>query len=123
MTKHATVRKDVEQLFVVLGENARDIGEYLMSQGIRGKPRDSRECVIARYLSLVTTSDSRVTSITVLRDAVKVRLSGTAWRSVTIPLPVALRDFVLLFDASYLPDLEEQSDPELMPEAEVPNVA
>jgi hypothetical protein len=92
MTKHANVRHVVEQLFGLLGDNARDVGEYLKSQEIRGTPRDSRDsrdCVIARYLMLVTTSDPRVRSVFVLGDSVRIRLMRPSLRPITIPLPVA----------------------------------
>jgi hypothetical protein len=124
MTKHANVRHDVEQLIGLLGDNARDVSEYLKSQGIRGTPRDSRDCVIARYLMLVTTSDPRVRSIFVLQDAVRILLTRPAARPVTISLPIALQDFILLFDASHLPDLEDHSDDfEPVSEGEVPQLA
>lgn len=110
MNERKRVRRDVEQFLHHLGEDARGVTEHLRLQGVRGRPRDSRNCAIARYLSLVTSSDPRVRSISVRRDDVRVRLSRPVWLPIRIPLPPALRDFILLFDASILPDLVDQRD-------------
>ncbi len=110
MNERKEVRQDVEQFLRQLGEDARGVTERLRLQGVRGKPRDSRECAIARCLSLVTSSDPRVRSISVRRDDVRVLLSRPVWLPIRIPLSPALRDFILLFDASILPDLVDQRD-------------
>ena len=77
-----------------------------------------RERAIARYLWLVPPSGAPVKLISVHRDDVSVRLSRPVWLPITIPLSRALRDFILLFDASIPPDLEDQRDCERESEAE-----
>jgi hypothetical protein len=110
MNQRKRVRRDVEQFLRQLGEDARGVTEHLRLLGVRGRPRDFRECAIARYHSLVTSTDARVRSVLVRRDDARVRLSRPVWLPITNPLTRALRDFILVFEASILPDIEDQRD-------------
>jgi hypothetical protein len=118
MNDRKRVRQDFELFLRQLGQDAQGVTEHLRLQGVRGKPRDSRDCAIARYLSLVTSGDARVRSVSVRRGDVRVLLSRPVWLPIRIPLSPALRDFILLFDASLLPDLVDQRDCDSESEAE-----
>ena len=105
MSERATVRRQTEQLLGNLGESPGQVADTLAGSGVRGLPANSRECAVAVYLGAVVGADSRVRGIKVCKSEVLVERSGWWRRSVVVPLPTSVRQFIAAFDARTYPEL------------------
>lgn len=105
MSSPRAIRRDVKQLLKALGQDVTEITGSLDTQGVRGVPENSEQCVLAAYLNAVVGADPLVQSVRVLRETVHVRLTSRLCLPIVISLPVELRCFVRAFDAQLIPAL------------------
>jgi hypothetical protein len=110
MGTRQSLRKSVEAVLRHLGHDSRQVAKSLEIVGVRGSPRDSARCPLAQYLSVLIGSHASVRSVDVETSYVIVRKVEGFWRSVTIPLPDELREFVFRFDAGDFPQLIEDTN-------------
>jgi hypothetical protein len=104
-SERATVRRQTEALLSELGDSPAKVATALASAGVRGVPANSRECAVAVYLGAVVSADSRVRGVKVCKSEVLVERTGWWRRSVVVPLPSAVRQFIAAFDARTFPEL------------------
>ncbi len=104
-SERATVRRQTAELLGTLGDTPSRVAATLAAAGVRGTPANSRECAIAVYLDAVVRADSRVRGVKVCKSEVLVERTGWWRRSVVVPLPTAVRQFIAAFDARTFPEL------------------
>lgn len=104
-SERATVRQQAEQLLGALGDNPGRVAGSLAGAGVRGLPANSRECAVAVYLGAVVGADDRVRGVKVCKSEVLVERAGWWHRSVVVPLPAPVRQFITAFDARTYPEL------------------
>lgn len=104
-SERATVRRQAEALLGALGDSPGRVAGSLNDAGVRGLPANSRECAVAVYLGAVVAADSRVRGVKVCKSEVLVERVGWWRRSVVVPLPSAVRQFIAAFDARAYPSL------------------
>jgi hypothetical protein len=108
------VRRDALRLLSQLGHDAGEVATSLELLGVRGRPKDSLECAMARYLSAVVVSDPCVRSLSVLLNTIQIQRSSGLRRTISISLPEAVRQFVAAFDARCYPNLIDNEDESLV---------
>lgn len=104
-SERATVRRQTEELLAALGDTPTRVAATLASAGVKGTPANSRECAVAVYLDAVVAADSRVRGVKVCKSEVLVERTGWWRRSVVVPLPTPVRQFIAAFDARTFPEL------------------
>lgn len=104
-SERATVRRQTEQLLGNLGGSPGQVAATLMGSGVQGLPANSRECAVAVYLGAVVGADTRVRGVKVCKSEVLVERAGWWRRSVVVPLPTSVRQFIAAFDARTYPEL------------------
>lgn len=105
------LRTDVGQLLCGLGEDAADVARRLEAAGVRGTPRDVRDCAIAVYLSAVLCADPDVRGLDVMADGIVISPTRRWAPSISVGLTPPVRMFVAGFDRNDYPGLiREQSD-------------
>jgi hypothetical protein len=75
-------------------------------QGVTGVPRNTRGCVVARYLNASLGGHAWVRSVTVGADRVLLRPTRRWERGVSLALPEPVRSFIAAFDRGEFPNLE-----------------
>lgn len=103
--RRAIVRGHTSELLASLGETVDGVVTSLRSAGVRGTPTNAEQCAIAVYLRAVMTSDTRVRSVSVGNTSVMVAPDQRWRRSVAVPLPSPVRQFIEAFDERRYPDL------------------
>jgi hypothetical protein len=104
-SERATVRRQTEQLLGNLGGSPGQVAATLAGSAVRGVPANSRECAVAVYLGAVVGADTRVRGVKVCKSEVLVERTGWWRRSVVVPLPTSVRQFIAAFDARTYPEL------------------
>jgi hypothetical protein len=106
------LRSETADLLTGLGPTTGDVAAKLGSIGVRGVPRSTTSCVLARYMHAVTSPDPRVRAITVNLDAVTI-LRRRWWSPrVIVPVPLPVQQFILRFDRGEYGDLvAEEASP------------
>jgi len=81
-----------------LGGSAEAVAKELETAGVKGVPGSGTGCAIARYVNAVMGSDPRLGPITVSNEAVTIL--GRHWWTppVIVPVPLAVRSFIVRFD-------------------------
>lgn len=97
------LRSDIARFAAELGQNSFAIAARLRDDRVRGIPKSTHDCAVARYLNAVLSADFRVSTVEVTRDWIAVRRAGR--RGVQVRLPVSLQEFISLFDSGYFPEL------------------
>jgi hypothetical protein len=97
------LRSDIARFADELGQNSFAIAGRLRDDRVRGVPKSTHDCVVARYLNALLSADFRVLTVEVTRDWIVVRRAGR--QGVQVRLPVSLQEFISLFDAGYFPEL------------------
>lgn len=109
-SERATVRHQVEELLGGLGDSPGKVAGSLHDAGVRGVPANSRECAVAVYLGAVVSADARIRGVKVCKSEVLVERVGWWRRSVVVPLPMAVRQFIAAFDSRAYPSLMRAED-------------
>ncbi|MCK4177500.1 hypothetical protein [Aciditerrimonas ferrireducens] len=104
-SERTVVRQQTAALLHSLGATPGEVAASLAAAGVRGVPANSRECAVAVYLGAVVSADPRVRGVKVCKSEVLVERSGWWRRSVVVPLPSAVRQFIAAFDARSYPEL------------------
>jgi hypothetical protein len=104
-SERTVVRQQTAALLQALGATPGEVAHSLAAAGVRGVPANSRECAVAVYLGAVVRADPRVRGVKVCKSEVLVERSGWWRRSVVVPLPTAVRQFIAAFDARSYPEL------------------
>lgn len=100
-----TVHRHLQQL----GTSPAEVAASLQAAGVRGRPGESLDCAVARYLNAVVGGERRVRDVNVSESFARVR---RRWRTaVTVPLPSGTRAFVREFDHGAFPELVELVGP------------
>ncbi len=108
--ERALIKQNVANLLDQLGSTPRTVAETLQRSGVRGDPFLSSRCPLAEYLHAVVGADAHVSKVKVgLHVAVISR--PRRWRPIIVPLPVAVRLFVLGFDNGHYPALIRHTEP------------
>lgn len=110
MGKRSRISEGVEQLLQSLGDDLDTVVSSLEAHGVRARPRNPEECVLARYLNAVIGSDPAISAVHVWRYSVRVRLRYRLRRSVVVRLPVLLSEFIVVFDGLSFPQLVDAGD-------------
>lgn len=106
------LRIQIGQVLSSLGDDPAEVARRLEAAGVRGTPRDPRNCAIAVYLGAVVGADPRVRFLRVMPERVFV-VASSWWRPpVIVPLPEALREFIPGFDLHAYPALVRLPQPE-----------
>lgn len=116
-SERATVRRQTEQLLGNLGASPGQVASTLVEGGVRGLPANSRDCAVAVYLGAVIGADSRVRGVKVCKSEVLIERAGWWRRSVVVPLPTSVRQFIAAFDARTYPELLRGDGPAVPPGA------
>lgn len=105
-----TFKKSLCAELDALGDSAREVSSKLVASGVRGTPRDAKDCAIARYLGAIIGGDCLVTEIEVTARRLEV---STTRRSgpIVVDLPPAICSFVAAFDRLAYPELVQSLAP------------
>jgi hypothetical protein len=95
----------VGQLLGGLGEDAAEVAKRLDEAGVRGTPRDVRDCAIAVYLSAVLGADPDVRGLDVMADGIVISPTRRWAPSISVGLSAPVRTFVAGFDRNDYPAL------------------
>jgi hypothetical protein len=101
--RRGRLRGDVVRFVDELGQDSFAVSERLRHDHVRGIPKSTRDCAVARYLNAVLSADLRVLTVEVTRDWIVVRSAGR--RGVQVRLPVSLMEFIARFDDGHYPEL------------------
>jgi hypothetical protein len=114
--KKVALRGNISQLLTGLGGTPDEVASALSREGVRGIPRDVKECAIARYVNAIISADKRVGRIVVGTTGLSLR--GPHWwsSSTVMEMPVAIQQFVRAFDRDRYPFLVSAEGP--LPEFE-----
>ena len=104
MSTRRALRRSIEGFNSTLGPTAAAVAETLTQLGVRGCPKDSTQCALARYLWVIVGSERSVVNIAVTDRSVHVRRSpGRLPLIIGLPRPV--RTFIRAFDSGCYPEL------------------
>ncbi|HXW34884.1 MAG TPA: hypothetical protein VEJ87_09930 [Acidimicrobiales bacterium] len=103
--QRAIVRSQTAELLSSLGDSVDAVVTRLRSAGVRGTPTNAEQCAVAVYLRAVMTSDNRVRSVSVGNTSVMIAPEQRWRRSVAVPLPPPVRQFIEAFDERRFPEL------------------
>lgn len=106
MSERRQLRQATKELVEELGGTPDEVSKSLSSYGVRGRPRDSARCAVARYLCTVINAEPTVTEVLVTERELRLVRSG-ARAAVRVRLPKATVDFIRAFDAGVYPQLME----------------
>ena len=105
------LRADTSRLLQALGDHADQVAASLEAQGVTGAPRSPQGCAVAVYVSAVVGADRRVNAVAVHNTGVLIRRSSR-WRPpVAVPLPAAVKEFIIRFDRGGFPALARREQP------------
>jgi len=110
MGRRRDVRRGVEHLLRVLGEDVDVIVSSLEAQRVRGTPKDPADCALARYLNAAIGGDPAVSLVRVWKYSVHVHLTSRYRRPLVVPLSDGLVQFIVAFDSDCLPRLVAHYD-------------
>ncbi len=110
LLNHEPLRNQTRQLLRSLGSTPAEVARYLDSLGVRGVRNNSECCVVAQFLAAIVASEPEVRSVRVFRRLVVVSRNHPFWFTA-VPLPAAVRTFVLAFDAGAYPNLVRSPHP------------
>src|SRR5271166_6372836 len=96
--KRFSLRGQIERLLQELGSTDEAVARNLEAAGVKGRPCNNQDCVVARYLNAITGADSRVRAIVVESDAVAISRRFPRRRHLVVPLPPAVYRFIMRFD-------------------------
>lgn len=85
-----------------LGTSAESVAFSLDGYSVRGWPNDSSGNPVMLYLHAVMMADRRVRWVELATDGLHVS-PALGRRPVVVPLPAAIAEFMLLFDAGHFP--------------------
>jgi hypothetical protein len=96
--ERAALRAQTSQLLRNLGPTADAVAGELETAGVKGVPGSGTGCAVARYVNAIIASDPRLGSINVNDEAVTI--FGRHWWKppVVVPVPPAVRGFIVQFD-------------------------
>jgi hypothetical protein len=98
------LRRSIEEFNNTLGPTATAVAGTLTQLGVRGCPKDSTQCALARYLWVIVGSERSVINITVTDRSVHVRRSP-GHLPLIVGLPKPVRTFIRAFDGGCYPEL------------------
>jgi hypothetical protein len=109
--KKVALKGSISQLLTGLGSTPDEVASSLASEGVRGLPRDVKECAVARYVNAIISADKRVGRIVVGTTGLSLR--GPHWwsSSTVMEMPVAIQQFVRAFDRDRYPFLLSADSP------------
>ncbi len=99
------LRSNVRQMLGGLGDDAAAVAHHLEDAGVRGTPRDVRDCAIAVYLRAVIGADPDVRALDVMADGVVITPPRRWAPAISVGLSPAVRTFVVGFDRNDYPSL------------------
>lgn len=105
------VRTKVQTLLFELGDSPEEVAGSLQHAGVHGVRRDVWACPVASYLHAVVSGEQHVRAVSVDTDFAVVSRDGWWRRSRKVALPLAVRAFVLGFDAGQFETLAIRRDP------------
>jgi hypothetical protein len=109
MVRHRQLKEQTEHLLAALGTCHGEVAASLCDEGVWGTPNNPRCCAVASYLGAVLGADPRVRSLTTGQSQVKIIVNGPVRflppSVVRVPLPQAVRHFIVAFDRGMYPML------------------
>jgi hypothetical protein len=107
-TSRRSLRRSIRQLGESLGTTPGDVAASLVALEVRGSPRNSSECAMARYLRAVIGTETCVSDVSVSDRRVHVtRTQRQPPIMVRLPRPVI--KFIRAFDLGGYPELVDSS--------------
>lgn len=104
------IRRSIRWFSDSLGPTPAAVASSLESWGVRGTPRDSNGCAVARCMGAIIGADPSVATVSVTVRSVHVTHSGCRLPMIVrLPKPVSL--FIRAFDTGSYPDLIIDSGP------------
>jgi hypothetical protein len=98
------LRRSIEGFNNTLGPSTAAVAATLAQLGVRGCPKDSTQCALARYLWVIVGPERSVIGIAVTDRSVHVKRSpGHVPLIIGLPRPV--RTFIRAFDTGCYPEL------------------
>jgi hypothetical protein len=109
------LRRSIEGFSETLGPTAAAVAGTLRQLDVRGTPKDSTQCALARCLWAIVGSESSVTKVAVTDRSIHVKRSPYHL-PVIVRLPKPVRTFIRAFDSGCYPELvgPELVGPELV---------
>jgi hypothetical protein len=108
------LRRSIEGFNNTLGPTAAAVAGTLAQLGVRGRPKDSTQCALARYLWVIVGPERSVINIAVTERSVRVKRSP-GHLPLIIGLPRPVRTFIRAFDSGCYPDLLAVEGPNVQP--------
>jgi hypothetical protein len=104
MNSRGELRGSIKRFSQSLGPDAAAVASALSQLGVHGVPRDSTRCALARYLSVIVSTESSVNSVAVTDRSIHVK-RGRGRLPVIVCLPRPVRIFIRAFDNGCYPEL------------------
>jgi hypothetical protein len=96
--------QEIFRLLDDLGSSPDTVAGTLARTGVQGHRYGLTDCPIARFTNAVLTADPRAGSVKVgLR---RLRVGRALGVPLSVPLPAAVREFIVRFDDGWYPQLE-----------------
>lgn len=105
MIARRSIRRGTKRVLEALGDDLVTVASTLDAYGARGTPRSADDCVVARYLGAVLGADPAIVSVAVWQRGVRIRWASRRRRSMLVPLPRGVAQFIAEFDAGRFPQL------------------
>lgn len=111
MSTRRALRRSIEGFANTLGPTAAAVAGTLTQWGVRGLPKDSTQCALARCLWVMVGSEPSVINIAVTDRSIHVKRSP-GHLPLIVGLPKPIRTFIRAFDSGCYPELVG-TEPEL----------
>ena len=104
MTTRRALRRSIEGFSETLGPTAAAVAGTLRQLDVRGTPKDSTQCALARCLWAIVGTESSVIKVAVTDRSIHVKRSPYHL-PVIVRLPKPVRTFIRAFDSGCYPEL------------------
>ncbi len=104
MTTRQALRRSIEGFSSTLGPTPGEVACSLTQLNVRGVPKDSSQCALARCLWAIVGTERSVVNIAVTDRSIHVKRSP-GHLPIIVRLPRAVRTFIRAFDSGYYPEL------------------
>ena len=104
MSTRRALRRSIEGFSGTLGPTAAAVAGTLRQLDVRGTPKDSTQCALARCLWAIVGTESSVIKVAVTDRSIHVKRSPYHL-PVIVRLPKPVRTFIRAFDSGCYPEL------------------
>jgi hypothetical protein len=109
VTTRQALRRSIEGFSSTLGPTPGQVASSLTQLNVRGVPKDSSQCALARCLWAIVGTERSVVNVAVTDRSIHVKRSP-GHLPIIVRLPRAVRTFIRAFDSGCYPELVGSRD-------------